>query len=316
MPEFFVGGVAGEGDPVGDAEVDGHLGEAAEEVAAADDGEGRVEVGRQLGHRLEEHVDVLLGGHPPDEHDAVLFRPVATGRVVGGVDAARDGVDAADPGGVFEVAGGPAGRRRDGLDELVGVRSVLPRPLGDPVEQLAGHRRGVLDEILGHEVVGRDDADTASTGDLRQAAADHDVRLDVDDVGLEVVDDGTRVVLHHPRCGEPEPVVQRPARGVQPVDREGGTCMLFPEGAVTAGGGRGDDVHVVAALGEADGESLGEVRGAVHIGRKGVAGDEDFQPSGLVAGLRSGVVARMVVCHGEGRPYRVGSGTEGMAGLG
>ena len=46
--------------------------ESAFIVAAADDVELRVERRIERSGRLEQHVDVLLAGHPADEDDAVL----------------------------------------------------------------------------------------------------------------------------------------------------------------------------------------------------------------------------------------------------
>ena len=137
--------------------------------------------------------------------------------------------------------------------------------------------------------------------DAGETAPDHDVRLTVHDVGLDGVEHLARVVLAAPGPHEAQPVVRGPAHAGQPVHGEVLALDVLGEHAVVAvPDARGDDVHVVAAAGEARGEALREAGGAVDVGREGVGGDHDRQRTcghGLSRGVCGG-------CRGFGHGVR------------
>jgi len=133
-----------------------------------------------------------------------------------------------------------------------------------------------LEHVLGHEVVGPDDADATLRGLDRDAPPDVDVRLKVHDVGLEGVEDPTALRMNQPRQGVTEPVVRVPAPALDAVHEERLSLVLFGPGAVLGRGGRREDLHLVAAGGQAGGETLGELRGTIDVRGEGVAGDKDL----------------------------------------
>src|SRR5690606_32435935 len=90
-------------------------------------------------------------------------------------------------------------------------------------------QKGVLDHVLGHEVVGTDDADATLCRLAGEATADDNVRLDVHYVGLELVENAGRVRLASPRENEAQPVVGQPAPRVDAVDGELLALVLFCE---------------------------------------------------------------------------------------
>ncbi len=246
-------------------------------VSAADDVEADVERRVETGDRAQHDIDVLLGRQAPDEQDAVLLPRRDHRRVAGAVDAAADRDDARDADGRLEEVGGLARRRRDGAGHVEGAPGVVPGELDD---ELVDQRRqsGEVQDVLGHDVVGRDDGDPALAGDAGDAATDDDVRLDVHDVRLHGLQHPTGVELRHPRDHERQPVVRVVAPGGQPVHRELLALDLLDEAAVPpARRARSHDVHVVPAADQARGQALGEAGGAVDVRQEGVSGDEDGQ---------------------------------------
>ena len=91
-----------------------------------------------------------------------------------------------DAGVLLEEVGGASGRRGD----RVGLREPVARrlPLACAISQSSmdlRQDRDVLEHVLGHHVVGADEADAALLRRGGQPAADDDVRLEVDDIRLD-----------------------------------------------------------------------------------------------------------------------------------
>jgi hypothetical protein len=133
---------------------------------------------------------------------------------------------------------------------------------------------GVVDHVLGHEVVGADHPDSALDGLAGESPADHDVGLDVHDIRFHLVEDARGVRLAAPRQHEPQPVVRIPAPRVDPVHRELGAVVLFEEGAVLAARRRSFDEDVVTAFDKPRREARREVRGPIDVRWKGVCADQ------------------------------------------
>lgn len=216
--------------------------------------------------------------HATDEHDAVAGARREVGRVVRRVDAARDGDDAGEARVALEELGGATRGRGDGLGAPEGAARGLPRH-GDGLVLPRHRQQRVLEHVLRHEVVGADDADPALLGLDAEAAAGHDVRLEVHDVGLDGVEDPRAVLVDVPREGEPQPVVRVPAPAAEAVRGHLLAVVDLGPRAVLAAGRRRDDVHLVAAADEPSRKALGEARGAVHVRRERVRADEDAQRS-------------------------------------
>src|SRR5690606_8168419 len=126
----------------------------------ADDVDLGVERGVELRDGTQEHVDVLLPRHTPDEHDAVFLRLLETGRVEARVDTAGDRVHALDRGLVLEERRGLLGWCRDRRAQREGARRIRPYRSNNGLLQKLRQQR-VLDHVLWHEVVGADDTDAA-----------------------------------------------------------------------------------------------------------------------------------------------------------
>ncbi|ODA89474.1 hypothetical protein ATY41_05105 [Leifsonia xyli subsp. xyli] len=278
-PQFLIGDITEESDPIGDAEGLREGLQILELVAAADNLELRVEgIGQEL-HRFEQHVDLLLAGHPADEEDAVGRARCEIGSVVMGVDSAGDRVDAAQPRRLFEELGGAAGRGRDRLSAVEAFAGVLPRQRDERVVQ-ERRQASELDDVLGHDMVGGDDADTALLRLIGEPTADDDVRLQMHDIGFHFVQHAPRIGLAGPGQSEAQPVVRVPAPAAQPMGGQFAADVLLHPGPVAAGGRGGDDVDVVTALDQPGGQALGEAGGAVDIRGKGIAAHDDGQRLG------------------------------------
>ena len=161
LAQFLVGHVAGEGDAVGDAEL---LGERAagccswsppptiSSLASSSAGSSAI--------AFRSTSICFSPVTRPTNRMRFSVRGGEVGRVVVGVDAARDRVDAAESGELLEELGGLARRRRHGFGAPEGAARGLPgQPDGPLLDALRQQRE--LEHVLGHEVVGADDADAA-----------------------------------------------------------------------------------------------------------------------------------------------------------
>ena len=106
----------------------------------------------------------------------------------------------------------------------------------------------MLGDVLGHHVVGADEADALRLRRGGETAADDDVRLEVHDIGLELVDNARPFGLtrhgsanRSHGCGYQRQLVSRCTMIGTP------SCSSSPVLRRT-GRRRGDDVHLVAAL--------------------------------------------------------------------
>ncbi len=190
---------------------------------------------------------MLLFVQTAEEGDDVAGARREVRGVVARIDAARDGVHVGQPRVLLEEVGGSAGRSRDrvGLAEPLARRR--PLDAGQPAVHEGRQDRDVLEHVLGHRVVGSDQADAVPLRRGREPAADDDVRLEMDDIGLDRAHDAFRVGLHPPREHEPQPRVRKPPPAVDAVHGEVLADVLLGEGADLAALGGSHDVHVVTA---------------------------------------------------------------------
>ena len=236
----------------------------------------------------------------PTKRMRFSVRGVPARRVLVRVDAARDGVHADQAGVLLEELRSLARRRRHRFGTTERASRRLPGEADRPVLPCLRQQRE-LEHVLGHEVVGADDADAALLGLDREAAPGDDVRLEVHHVGLHLVDDPRAVLPDAPRQCESQPVVRVPAPAVEPVRGDLLALVdLLPRAVLAVRGGR-HDVHLVAALDESRGEALGESGCAVHVGSEGVGADQDAQRAfrlgvaGAGGGTRTGGVRHVAL---------------------
>jgi hypothetical protein len=163
------------------------------------------------------------------------------------IDATRTGVHIGEAGELLKKVGRSAG----GGGDRLGAPERSPRgsPCGrdrPPLEKLG--EQSEIKQVLGHEVVRADDSNAPLGGGDGETSPHDDVRLKVDDVRLDLVNDSFAVPNDAPGQGKPQPVVRIPTPRPQAMNGHGGTLVCLGRGdAGTANKARGNHVHVVTA---------------------------------------------------------------------
>ena len=139
----------------------------------------------------------------------------------------------------------------------------------------------------------RGDEPNPALGGLGCECTPHDdVRLRVHDIGLQRIQQRSRVLFHSPRLCEAQPLVPGVQNRPQTVHSEPRSLVLLYSGAVLSAAQRAcDHVHFVPALYEPGGEPSGELCSSIDIWRERVPRDHDAEWS------LSGI------CSGHGYPY-------------
>ena len=148
---------------------------------------------------LQQDVDALLGGQAADEQDAVAvarpqIRACSSTRSMPQLTGMTPVMSIVDSRKSAALRVGVVTARVRSNVRLASAHASLSMTWFRSVRE-----RREVEDVLGHHVVRRDDRDAALARLARQPAPDHDVRLDVHDVGLHLVQRSARVVLRHPR---------------------------------------------------------------------------------------------------------------------
>src|SRR5690606_21001768 len=165
----------------------------------------------------------------------------------------------------------PDGARSGRGDDLRAAEDPDAVAPGQPAERGGepARQRGVADEVLRHEVVGRHDGHALAPREAAQRPAYPEMGLYVNHVGCDAVEQPDGRPADPPGGADAEAGMERGAVRGDAVNRR----SVVPGYGALCGGT--DDMDVMTTLGETDGQAVREVGRAVDVGRIGVRSDDD-----------------------------------------